>query len=134
MAKPSLLIVDDEVHLTLLYEEELEDVGYDVDVANTDEEAFELLYGKTYDLVIVEPVTMRWKELNSVRSSLRRVKKTKLLFNTTSLALEQGISCVADASVTKSSDISLLKEIIGKLLEPLLLDTPHPKDRNLIHA
>jgi two-component system response regulator HydG len=50
----SILVVDDEEKITLLLQEELQDAGHDVTVANDGDDACRLLTTKTFDLVLTD--------------------------------------------------------------------------------
>ena len=55
MAKlESILIVDDDVHITKILREELKSVGYDVEVINDSTEALSRLQNEYYDLVLLD--------------------------------------------------------------------------------
>ena len=54
MAKNRLLVVEDDLNQGYLYEQELEDDGYDVDVAHTGREALEMFNRNSFDLVILD--------------------------------------------------------------------------------
>ena len=137
MRKPSLLIVDDEAHLTLLYEEELKEAGFAVDVAHTHAEAFALLSARDYDCLIVEPAALKPGELETLRGHFAWHRNTKLLFNTTSLRAGTELTARfgADGCIVKSSDITLLNERIRKLLaSPTFMDHRTNDHRECIHA
>ena len=49
-----ILIVDDDPHIRRLYKEELEEEGYDVDVADSGMEGLKLFEKENYDLVTLD--------------------------------------------------------------------------------
>ena len=52
--KAKILVVDDEVNQGMLYEQELEDIGYEVDVANSGPAALEMVSKGGYNLVVLD--------------------------------------------------------------------------------
>ena len=118
MKKPRLLIIDDAVNLTLFYQQEFEDDGYRVDIANSTGGAAKLLNSNTYDLVIVEPTMMEMDELNEFEQDMINRKNTPVIVNTVDHEHNYQLVCWGmDVSIQKSSDISFLKEIMKALLE-----------------
>ena len=119
MKKPRLLLVDDSVNLTLLYKQELSDVEYNVDIANSLTEAIELINLKTYDLIIVETMLNDIKDYKTFQSKLNDYGEIPLIINTTSPSFENESplwSIDADECIMKSSEITVLKEKIDMLL------------------
>ena len=54
MNRTRLLVVDDEVNQGLLYEQELEDEGYEVVIVHSGMEALEKIKQDSYDLVVLD--------------------------------------------------------------------------------
>lgn len=120
MKKPTLLFVDDAVNLTRFYQEELEDDGYRIDIANSTRSAAELLDSNTYDVVIVEPMMMEFEEIKEFRQIVNHGTYTHIICNTGN----PDLACMCHmwgvgVCVIKSSDISALKEKIEILLKPV---------------
>jgi DNA-binding NtrC family response regulator len=117
MRKRRLLIVDNNVNLTLLYRQELEDDGYRVDVANTVRSAGARLEIIKYDLIIVEPMMMRQKELEEFGNNLNDRKHPPVIFNTGNYNFVCGQGFSEAEVCIKSSDLSSLKLTTRVLLE-----------------
>lgn len=118
MKKQRLLIVDDAINLALLYQEELEDDGYVVDIANSTRNAEKMLVSKTYDLIVMDSMMMDAGKLKEFHEKIITRRNIPIILNTGNLEFERlknywGI----EVWVMKSSDISSLKEKIGVLLE-----------------
>ena len=117
MAKNRLLIVDDEVNQGLLYEQELEDEGYDVDVANSGKEALELIGENSYDLVILDIGMPEMNGLETLSRMLGIDNKIPVILNTAYPSYKDNfMSWAADAYVVKSMDLKELKEKIKESL------------------
>ena len=117
MAKNRLLVVDDEVNQGLLYEQELEDEGYDVDVANSGTEAIEMLKESTYNLVILDIGMPEMDGLETLSRMLGIDSKIPVILNTAYPSYKDNfMSWAADAYVVKSMDLTELKEKIKESL------------------
>jgi DNA-binding NtrC family response regulator len=118
MNNPKLLIIDNAKNLSLLYKEELQEDGYEVDIANSVPEAKVLLNMKLYNLLILDTRLKNgfdhdgiWSKLNYNNNEIpviivsgapmSEVEKKPLLYN---------------AYIQKSSDMSPLKEKVKDIL------------------
>jgi DNA-binding response OmpR family regulator len=117
MEKKRILVVDDEVNQGLLYEQELTDEGYLVDVANSGEHALQMVKGKKYDLVILDIGMPNMDGLETLGKMLSMDNKLPVILNTAYPSYKDNfMSWAADAYVVKSSDLAELKEKIKKSL------------------
>jgi DNA-binding response OmpR family regulator len=117
MTRPKLLLIDDAIHLTMLYQQEFDDDGYDVDVANTVSHAYELIKKNSYDLIIIEPMLKELKEYISALIKLHHAKEIPILINTASHFNEKARKLwFVEAIIEKSSDTSVLKEKVKSIL------------------
>ena len=117
MAKKRLLVVDDEVNQGLLYQQELEDEGYEVDVLNSGREALEMIKKTSYDLVILDIGMPEMDGLETLGRLLVIDNKIPVILNTAYPSYKDNfMSWAADAYVVKSMDISVLKEKIKESL------------------
>ena len=118
MVKDRLLIVDDEINQGLLYEQELEDEGYEVDVANSGVEALEKVKMNAYDLVILD---IGMPEMDGLETLGRLIgidnKIPVILYTAYPSYKENFLSWAADEYVVKSMDLEELKEKIKEILE-----------------
>ena len=117
MDKSKLLVVDDEVNQALLYEQELEDEGYEVDTANSGIEALEKIKEKPYDLVILDIGMPEMDGLETLGRLLGIDNKIPVILCTAYPSYKDNfMSWAADAYVVKSMDITELKEKIKESL------------------
>lgn len=118
MVKDRLLVVDDEINQGLLYEQELVDEGYEVDVANSGVEALEKVKMNAYDLVILD---IGMPEMDGLETLGRLIgiddKIPVILYTAYPSYKEDFLSWAADEYVVKSMDLEELKEKIKEILE-----------------
>ena len=118
MVKDRLLIVDDEINQGLLYEQELVDEGYEVDVANSGVEALEKVKMNAYDLVILD---IGMPEMDGLETLGRLIgiddKIPVILYTAYPSYKEDFLSWAADEYVVKSMDLEELKEKIKEILK-----------------
>ena len=108
-----ILVVDDEINQGLLYEQELSDEGYDVDVANSGQKALELVKSKEYDLVVLDIGMPTMDGLETLGKMLSMDNRLPVILNTAYPSYKDNfMSWAADAYVVKSSDLTELKEKI----------------------
>ncbi len=118
MKNEKILIVDDEVNQGLLYEQELIDEGYDVDVANSGEEALKMVGGNTYDLVVLDIGMPEMDGLEALGRMLSMDNRLPVILNTAYPSYKDNfMSWAADAYVIKSSDLTELKTKIRESLD-----------------
>jgi len=118
MDRPKILVVDDEKHIRMLYQEELEDEGYDVATSDGEEPILELLEREAPQVVILDI------RLGPDRSGLDllqilRTRNTKVpvILSTAYDSFQHDLKSVAaDYYVVKSVDLSELKDKVRKAL------------------
>ena len=112
-----LLVVDDEVNQALLYEQELEDEGYEVDTVNSGIEALEKIKENPYDLVILDIGMPEMDGLETLGRLLGIDNKIPVILCTAYPSYKDNfMSWAADAYVVKSMDLTELKEKIKESL------------------
>ena len=117
MERNRLLVVDDEVNQGLLYEQELGDEGYDVDIANSGQEALELIAQNSYDLVVLDIGMPEMDGLETLSQMLNVDNKIPVILNTAYPSYKDNfMSWAADAYVVKSMDLTELKVKIKESL------------------
>ena len=113
MGTNRILIVDDDVNQGLLYEQELADEGYSVDVVNSGKKALEKIKNNPYDLVILDIGMPEMDGLETLGRMLSIDNKIPVILNTAYPSYKDNfMSWAADAYVVKSSDMTELKETI----------------------
>jgi len=117
MDKKRLLVVEDEINQGLLYEQELEDDGYEVDVVNSGAEALEVVKINSYDLVILDIGMPEMDGLETLGRLLGIDNKIPVILCTAYPSYKDNfMSWAADAYVVKSMDLTELKEKIKESL------------------
>ncbi len=115
MAK--ILVVDDDRSQRLLYLRELSTTGYSVQAAESAQQALHLFSTDPPDLVVLD---IRMPGLDGLDLMGRILAKDRripiILHSAYSCYLDNYLSWAADAYVTKSSDLTHLKNTVEKLL------------------
>ena len=115
--KKRILVVDDEKNLRILYEEELKNEGYDVEVADSAESAFKSLDRKEYDVIVLDIQMPGMSGLEAMGHILHKNRKQAIILNTAYSQFKDDFeSWSADAYVVKSADLTELKEKIKELV------------------
>jgi DNA-binding response OmpR family regulator len=113
-----ILIVDDEESIRLLYREELEEEGFEVEVAKNGEEALEKLPFFKPDLITLDikmPGMDGIETLKRIRESERQLP---IIMCSAYGEYKQDLTTWAsDAYIVKCADMTELKNTIRKLLE-----------------
>ncbi|MFZ3072292.1 MAG: response regulator [Thermodesulfobacteriota bacterium] len=116
--KNRLLIVDDEDGIRLLYKEELEEEGYDTEIASSGEEALEKLKDAKVDLVLLDIKMPGMDGVEVLRRIKEKWKSLPVILCTAYPHYKQEFGTWAsDAYVVKSSDLKELKAKIKDILK-----------------
>lgn len=111
-------MVEDDEPLRSLYKYELEEEGYEVVIAEDGKTALSSLEQSSFDLIVLDMVMPEMNGPQTLARIASRQKKIPVVVHT---AYSQGngeiLSGLADACLTKSSDLSILKSTVKKLLE-----------------
>ncbi len=111
-------MVEDEEGLRLLYEEELKSEGYEVITARNGKEAIEKLEKEKPNLIILDIVMPVMDGMEALGKILGKDRKIPIILNTSYSGYQQDfMSWAADAYITKSPDLSELKNKVKELLE-----------------
>ena len=113
-----ILVVEDEEGLRLLYEEELEAEGYEVLTARNGREAIQQFEQGKPDLIVLDIVMPVMDGMETLGRIVGKERKIPIILNTSYPGYRHDfMSWAADAYVTKSSDLTQLKDTIKRLLE-----------------
>ena len=113
-----ILVVEDEEGLRLFYEEELKSDGYEVITARNGKEAIRQVEEGSPDLIILDIVMPVMDGMEALSRILRKDRKIPIILNSSYTGYrEDFMSWAADAYVTKSTDLTGLKNKIQELLK-----------------
>ncbi|OPY80653.1 MAG: Sporulation initiation phosphotransferase F [Syntrophorhabdus sp. PtaU1.Bin153] len=112
-----LLVVDDEENIRFLFKEELEEEGYEVDLASSGLEALSRIKESPYDLVVLD---IKMPGMSGIQT-LTEIKNTNkdlpvILCSAYGEFKQDFTSWVSDGYVVKSADTSELKQTIRSIL------------------
>lgn len=118
MKTMKLLVVDDEENIRFLFKEELEEEGYEVEVASNGLEAIEKIKTSAYDLVILD---IKMPGMNGIQalSEIKNMNKDLpvILCSAYGEFKQDFSSWVSDGYVVKSADTQELKQTIKDILK-----------------
>ena len=115
--KNRILVVDDEEGLRLLYKEELEDEGAEVELAASGEEALEKLEKNSIDLVLLDIKMPGMDGVEVLRRVKEKWKDLPVILCTAYPHYKHDFGTWAsDAYVVKSSDLTELKQTVREIL------------------
>ena len=116
--KKKLLVAEDEKNLRLLYQTELEEEGYEVEVAGDAQDVLELLKTERFDVIILDIQMPGMNGIELMEKILAKDKRQLVILNTAySVYKDNFMTWAADAYVVKSGDLTELKSKIRELLE-----------------
>jgi DNA-binding response OmpR family regulator len=116
--KKTILVVDDEEHIRLLYKEEFEEEGYNVLLAGSGEDALTLVENKLPDLITldikmpgIDGITLA-RKIKEIRSDM------PVIFVSAYEDYKHDFGTWAsDAYFVKSANLAELKSLIAKILK-----------------
>jgi DNA-binding response OmpR family regulator len=112
-----ILLVEDEPHLLELYQEELQDEGYEVMTTMDGEEAVLLTKKNLPDLVVLDIKIKKLHGLEVLKKIKEFNKDLPVVLNSAYETFKSDFSSwIADAYLIKSSNLAELKEKIAELL------------------
>ncbi|MCK5009698.1 MAG: response regulator [Deltaproteobacteria bacterium] len=114
----TLLVVDDEEHQRMLYQEELGEEGYQIILARNGKEALEKALEVPPDLIVLDirmPVMDGLEALGKIVGKERNIPV--IIHSAYSSYKDDFMSWTADDFVVKSADLTKLKNKIRELLE-----------------
>ena len=117
-AMARILVVEDDEPLRSLYKYELEEEGHEVIIVEDGKTALKSLEQSSCDLILLDMVMPEMGGLETLAKIVSRQKRIPVVIHTAYLQSKGEIlSGLADACLTKSSDLSILKNTIKNLLE-----------------
>ena len=113
-----ILIVEDDESQRLLYSEELREEGYEPIAAKNGKEAMHLLKKFKPDLIVLDIIMPVMDGMEALGRIIGKHKDIPIiLYSSYPHYKDDFMSWMADAYLTKSSDLTELKETIKNLLE-----------------
>ncbi|MEO5355731.1 MAG: response regulator [Nitrospirae bacterium YQR-1] len=116
MSKPKVLIVDDDQHLRMLYQAELEDENYEVFIASSGKEALEFFEKQTPDIVTLDILMPGMDGIEVLRRMKEKKPGLPVIMSTAYDYRDDFSVWASDAYVVKSADLTELKSTIKTLL------------------
>jgi CheY-like chemotaxis protein len=114
----NILVVDDDRNLSLLYEQELGEEGYQVNVVNNARDAIDRIEKTPPDLVVMDIRMPGMDGIEAMGRILARNNQLPIILNSAYTSYKDNfMSWSADAYVVKSSDLTELKREIKRALE-----------------
>ena len=115
--KKNILVVEDEENLRYMYEQELTKEGYLVKMACDGKEALAKIGEELPDLIVLDIRMPNMDGLEALGNIVQKHKKIPVVINTAHAYYQDNFtSWLADAYITKSPDLSELKDAIADLL------------------
>ena len=115
--KRTILVVDDEPNIRLLYEKELQQEGYGVVLAGDAREALRIMEQSRPDLVVLDIKMPGMDGIEALGRILARDNAIPVILNSAYSSYQESfLSWSADAYVIKSSDLTELKARIRIIL------------------
>ena len=114
---PTLMIVEDDSSLCLLYRQEFEDEGYDVVIANRGREALAVVDKQKVDVVILDIAMPGMDGIEALGKILAVDNGIPVVLNTAYPGYKEDfLTWAAEAYVVKSGDLTELKERVAAAL------------------
>jgi CheY-like chemotaxis protein len=115
----TVLVADDEASIRKLYQRELNREGYNVVFASSAQEAIDKTRQANPDVVVMDIRMPGMDGIEAMGRILEENNSIPIIINTAYTSYKDSfLSWSADAYVTKSSDLSELKQTIHTLLHP----------------
>ncbi|MDD4731903.1 MAG: response regulator [Desulfovibrio sp.] len=119
MARPKILVVDDETHIRMLYQEELETEGYQVATSDGSEDILGVLRKTKPDIVVLDIKLGQQRSGLDLLQEIRSKEQTlPVILSTAYDSFQHDLkSIAADYYVVKSVDLTELKAKVHSALE-----------------
>ncbi|HOP05782.1 MAG TPA: response regulator [candidate division Zixibacteria bacterium] len=118
MTQKRILVVDDDPHIRLLYQTELEECGYRVETMDSAVKLLQAGPPESFDLIVLDIEMPEMTGIEALQELRKKLPDTRVVINSAySIYKADFQTWLADDYLVKSSDLSELKESIAKLLE-----------------
>ncbi len=113
-----ILIVEDDASQQLLYQEEIQELGYEVLLAGNGEEALKIARENRPDLVILDIKLPGMSGLDALREILMEDPRIPVIIHTAYTHYRDDFkSWAAEEYIVKSADLTQLKNAIQRILK-----------------
>lgn len=119
MNKPKVLVVDDEIHIRMLYQEELEAEGFDVVTSDGEEEILDIVNRENPTIVILDiKLGVNRSGLDLLQEIRSQDQRLPVILSTAYDSYQHDLkSIAADYYVVKSVDLTELKDKVRMALD-----------------
>ena len=118
--KETILVVEGEKRLRQRYQNALRSIGYDVITAPNGKRALNMLRSEPIDLIVADLELPDGSGFEYLEECMSVKRKVKVVINTDQAAYKTDFhSWVADAFLTKSSDLTELTSTIASVLHSI---------------
>lgn len=125
----TVLVVDDEPHLLMLYRQELSYLGYEVVEASSGAEALAVLQERPVDIVVLDIAMPGMDGIETLRRILALNNQTPVILNTAYSSYQDDfMTWAAVKYVVKSSDVRELADKIAEVLRDRGITPPEPPE------
>jgi CheY-like chemotaxis protein len=112
-----ILVVDDEENIRFLFKEELEEEGYQVELASNGFEAIDKVKGTKFDVIVMDIKMPGMDGIQALNEIKNMIKEQPVILCSAYGEFKQDFSSwISDAYVVKSADTSELKQTIKNIL------------------
>ncbi len=123
----TVLVVDDDKYQRLLYKEEFERDGYQVLLASSGQEAVATVAQQEVDVVVLDIAMPGMDGVETLSKILDIDRQLPIILNTAySSYKDDFMTWAAEAYVTKSSDLTTLKQHVEEVLQEHNIPLPQP--------
>lgn len=112
-----ILVVDDEENIRFLFKEELEEEGYQVEIASNGLEAIDKVKTSKFDVIVMDIKMPGMDGIQALNEIKNMIKDQPVILCSAYGEFKQDFSSwISDAYVVKSADTSELKQTIKNIL------------------
>ena len=111
-----ILVVDDDINIQRLYQEELEEEGYEVVIASTGKNALEIFENEDPDIVTLDILMPDIDGISLLRKMKEKRPEIPIIMSTAYDYRDDFAVWASEAYIVKSSDLAELKKTIKNLI------------------
>ncbi|MBU0608767.1 MAG: response regulator [Armatimonadetes bacterium] len=127
MGQPTILVIEDDDHQRLLYEEDLKWMGYNVVAVKNGHDGLQALQNETVHVVLLDIAMPGMDGIEALGKILDHDNQLPVILNTAySSYKDDFMTWAAEAYVIKSHDLSELHQAIAAVLEKRGIAVPEP--------